>query len=60
MDGVAFGMLAGLMGPYFDAPIRERAMSFGNLVAYVDRMMAGVYPAFDWAPLAPARETMAA
>ena len=53
-------MLAGLMAPYFDAPIRERAMSFGNLVAYVDRMMAGVYPEFDWAPLAPARETMAA
>ena len=60
VDAVAFGMLAGLMAPYFDAPIRERAMSFCNLVAYVDRMMAGVYPEFDWAPLAPARETMAA
>lgn len=60
VDAIAFGMLAGLMTPYFDAPIRERAMSFGNLVAYVDRMMAGVYPEFDWTPLGQRSETMAA
>lgn len=60
VDAIAFGVLAGLMTPFFDAPIRERAMSFGNLTAYVDRMMAGVYPEFDWAPLAAQAETMAA
>lgn len=60
VDAVCFGVLAGLMIPFFDAPLRDRAMSFGNLAAYVDRMMAGVYPEFAWTPLAPARETMAA
>jgi glutathione S-transferase len=60
VDAVAFGLLAGLMAPYFDAPIRDRAMSFGNLAAYVDRMMAGVYPEFDWTPLCLRPETMAA
>lgn len=60
VDAVAFGVLAGLMTPYFDAPIRDRAMTFCNLVAYVDRMMAGVYPEFGWTPLNLARETMAA
>ena len=60
VDAVAFGVLAGLMIPFFEAPIRERAMSFGNLAGYVDRMMAGVYPEFAWTPLVPARETMAA
>lgn len=51
VDAIAFGVLAGLMTPYFEAPIRARAVSFGNLVAYVDRMMAGVYPGFGWTPL---------
>lgn len=60
VDAIAFGMLAGLMAPYFGAPIRDRAMSFCNLVAYVDRMMAGAYPEFDWTPLAPVGETWAA
>ncbi|CAN7582231.1 glutathione S-transferase family protein [Phenylobacterium sp. LjRoot164] len=60
VDAIAFGMLAGLMIPFFEAPLRDRAMSFCNLARYVDRMMAGVYPEFDWAPLAAARETMAA
>jgi glutathione S-transferase len=37
VDAVAFGALASLM-------------TFGNLAAYVDRMMAGVYPDFVWSP----------
>jgi len=60
VDAIAFGMLAGLMTPFFDAPIRDRAASFGNLTAYVDRMMAGVYPEFAWAPLNSPREAVAA
>lgn len=51
VDAVAFGVLAGLMTPYFEAPIRDRALTFGALTSYVDRMMAGVYPEFAWTPL---------
>jgi glutathione S-transferase len=60
VDAMAFGALAGLMTPYFEAPIRDRAMRFANLVAYVDRMMAGVYPDYDWQPLFHPSETVAA
>jgi hypothetical protein len=31
--------------------LRERAEKFGNLTAYVDRMMGQYYPDFAWAPL---------
>lgn len=51
VDAVAFGMLAGVLTPFFDAPLRDRAMTFCNLTAYVDRMMAGIYPEFVWSPL---------
>ena len=51
VDAVVFGVLAGLLTPFFDAPLRDRAMTFGNLTAYVDRIMAGVYPEFAWTPL---------
>ena len=60
VDAIAFGVLSGLMTPYFDAPIRDRAMRFDNLVAYVDRMMAGVYPDHRWTPLFRAPEAVAA
>lgn len=60
IDAVAFGVLAGLMTPWFDAPLRERALRFGNLTAYVDRMMAGVYPDFAWTPLFQPAESVAA
>lgn len=51
VDAAAFGVLAGLMTPFFDAPLRQRAVKFDNLTAYVDRMMAGVFPDFAWTPL---------
>lgn len=60
VDAAAFGMLAGVMTPYFDGPLRRRAMGFENLVAYVDRMMAGAYPEFAWAPLTRCAERIAA
>lgn len=60
VDAVAFSMLAGLMTPYFDAPLRQRALRLDNLTAYVDRMMAGVYPEHRWTPLCRVRETVAA
>jgi glutathione S-transferase len=60
VDAAAFGMLAALMTPYFDAPLRRRAVAFDTLTAYVDRMMAGVYPDFAWSPLSMAKDSVAA
>lgn len=50
-DATAFGALAGILTPFFESPLRERTGQFGNLVAYVDRLMAQYYPEFAWAPL---------
>lgn len=49
VDATAFAMLAALLTPFFDSPLRRRAQAFGNLVAYVDRMMARFYPGHPWA-----------
>lgn len=51
VDATAFGVLAGLLTPFFDSPLRDRASEFANLVAYVDRMMARYYPEHIWQPL---------
>lgn len=40
VDATAFAALAGLLTPFFDSPLRQHALEFSNLVAYVDRMMA--------------------
>ena len=59
-DATVFALLAGILTPYFDGEIRRRAEGFGNLVAYVDRLMARFYPEFVW-DLAPStRERVAA
>lgn len=58
-DATVFAMLAGLLTPYFPSELRRRAEGFGTLVAYVDRLMAQVYPEFAWGP-EPAREPVAA
>lgn len=47
-DATAFASLAGLMTPFFDSPLRQRALEFSNLVAYVDRMMERYYPEHPW------------
>lgn len=47
-DATVFGMLAGILTPFFEGEIRRRAEGFGNLVAYVDRLMAQFYPDFAW------------
>ena len=51
MDATAFGAIAGILTPYFESPLRQQAEKFGNLTAYVDRMMLQYYPEFGWAPL---------
>lgn len=48
VDGIVFGVLAQILTPHFDSPIRRRAEGFANLVAYVDRMMAHFFPDHRW------------
>lgn len=47
-DATVFALLAGTLTPFFSGEIRRRAEGFGNLVAYVDRLMARFYPEFEW------------
>ena len=49
VDATAFAMLAGLLTPFFDSPLRRQAEAFLNLSAYVDRMMGRHYPDHRWA-----------
>jgi len=49
LDATAFAMLAATFTPYFDSPLRQQAESFGNLLAYTDRMMEAFYPEHGWA-----------
>jgi glutathione S-transferase len=48
-DATAFGALAGILTPFFDSKLRQRAEALVNLTDYVDRMMARYYPDFAWA-----------
>ena len=57
LDATAFGALAGILTPFFSSGLRSKVEGFGNLTAYVDRMMGQYYPEFAWAPL---RESEAA
>jgi glutathione S-transferase len=50
-DATAFGALAGILTLFFTSSLRERTEQFGNLTAYVDRMMLQYYPDFAWASL---------
>jgi len=48
VDATAFAMLAAIMTPAFDTPLRREAERYPRLVAYVGRMMARYYPAHPW------------
>lgn len=48
VDATAFAMLAAILTPFFDSPLRRKAETFTTLVAYVDRMMKRYYPAHTW------------
>lgn len=48
VDATAFAMLAGLLTPFFDSPLRQRAVGFTTLVAYTARMMRELYPEHLW------------
>jgi glutathione S-transferase len=47
-DATCFAMLAYVLTPFFESELRRQAEAFGNLVAYVDRLMAEFYPMFPW------------
>jgi len=53
-DATAFGMVAGVLTPFFTTELRERALKFANLVEYSERMMDRYYPGFARAPMAAA------
>ncbi len=48
VDATAFAMLAGILTPFFDSPVRDAAESLPNIVAYTARMMNRHFPDFDW------------
>lgn len=48
VDATAFGVLASVMTPFFDTPLRRAAKAHANLVGYVARMMRRHYPAHAW------------
>ncbi|AUX24329.1 hypothetical protein SOCEGT47_048660 [Sorangium cellulosum] len=48
VDATAFAMLAGVLTPFFDSPLRTRAEGSANLVAYTARMMRAFYPDHPW------------
>jgi glutathione S-transferase len=47
-DALVFAALAGSMTPFFDTPVRDAALTFPTLIAYVSRMMDRYYPDFAW------------
>ena len=54
VDATAFGALGGILTPFFNSKLRREVETFGNLVAYVDRMMRQYYPDFAWAKVSEA------
>jgi glutathione S-transferase len=49
VDATAFGMLACVLTPFFDTPLRRAAERHANLVDYVGRLMRRHYPQHHWA-----------
>src|SRR5215471_15133610 len=45
-DATAFGMVAGVLTPFFTTKLRDRALRFANLVDYNERMMHRYYQDF--------------
>jgi glutathione S-transferase len=50
VDATAFGVLAAVLTPFFETPLRQAAAAHPNLVSYVDRMMKRYYPEHAWNP----------
>lgn len=52
VDATAFAMLASILTPHFDSPLRRHAEEFDNLAGYVARTMRQYYPEHRWSPAA--------
>lgn len=48
VDAFVFATLAGVMTPFFSSPLRDEAIRYPQLVAYVSRMFDRFYPEFAW------------
>ena len=48
VDATAFALLAGILTPFFESPLRDAAREYVNLVAYVERMMGLHFPDHCW------------
>lgn len=48
VDATAFGMLACVLTPFFDTPLRRATEAHANLADYVARMMQRYYPGHPW------------
>lgn len=48
VDATAFGMVSGVLTPFFESAIRRRAETYPNLVSYAARMMARYFPDHPW------------
>jgi glutathione S-transferase len=51
-DAALTGMLATLLNPSLDSPLRQLGLGHANLAAYIDRAVPHFFPEFDWAPVA--------
>ncbi|WP_233841829.1 glutathione S-transferase family protein [Dyella sp. 2HG41-7] len=51
VDAMAFGVLAAILTPFFDTPLRDAVVGRANLVTYVERMMQRFYPEHAWEPV---------
>jgi glutathione S-transferase len=51
VDATAFGLLGGILTPFFSSKLRSDVEQFDNLTAYVARMMKQYYPEFAWQPV---------
>lgn len=51
VDATAFGVLASILTPFFDTPLRDAVVGRPKLVAYVNRLMQRYYPEHEWEPL---------
>lgn len=54
VDATAFAVLASILTPFFDTPLRDALVARPRLVAYVGRMMHRYYPQHLWEPLGEA------
>lgn len=45
-DAIVFGVLAGVLWPDFDSPVRQVGLRYPNLVRYCERMMEQWYPEY--------------